>query len=138
MTPSIRELQAGIENPGQRVGAADVESEGDPPPEAWSTVGEGQIAQPRVPGVLAKPDCTTQRRRCQYLRVTHDELLVRDARQCPSLGQVCSFPFGHTSLIAGGYPGGYLEGYPDGIRRVSGGYPEGIWRVPGLHPEARL
>eukprot|EP00959_Pyramimonas_sp_CCMP1952_P261465 5466832-Pyramimonas_sp.AAC.1 len=34
-TPEFRALQAEVRNPGKKVGALDVESEGSPPDEAW-------------------------------------------------------------------------------------------------------
>ena len=48
---TFKELQQDLKDPGERVGATDVESEGEPPPEAWDTPqpAESQAApEPRV------------------------------------------------------------------------------------------
>ncbi len=48
---TFKELQQDLKDPGKRVGATDVESEGDPPPEAWDKPqpAEGQaMPEPRV------------------------------------------------------------------------------------------
>ena len=48
---TFKELQQDLKDPGKRVGATDVESEGEPPPEAWDSPqsAEGQAApEPRV------------------------------------------------------------------------------------------